>query len=71
MKNGKIPKIISVEKSVKKLTNPIAYTFLIPLGLLWSEFSAMQITFFYTEIKEILLFHKKTEANFSREIFLI
>ena len=28
--NGRIPKIISVEKSVKKLTNPNATTFRIP-----------------------------------------
>jgi hypothetical protein len=33
IKRGKIPKIISVEKSVKKLTKPIDTTFLNPAGL--------------------------------------
>ena len=34
MKSGKIPKIISVEKSVKKLTKPNAITLRIPIGVL-------------------------------------
>jgi hypothetical protein len=33
MNKGNIPKIISVEKSVKKLTKPRATTLRIPIGL--------------------------------------
>ena len=39
MNRGRIPRIISVEKSVKKLTKPIIRTLRIPIGLSSFELS--------------------------------